>query len=226
MTWQKLSFEEDGSWWSAVQKCGATIALAAVLATTGLSTAQAAQVFNYQQDDPAGNLKAVPEELYWQQGPVSVPASLYQNLPYEFDTPEAVAQVIPLRPDEDFWNNPVASVPANLLWAQQWTFDQQEPAGSLSAIPDELYWQLGPPFSTPAALAWPQQWTFDVQDPGNLYGQFDEDFWINPVAPTLSYWLAPLFTDDDVALPQPTPFDDSICIMPIIEWPSNIVTMW
>ena len=56
--WQPDEFvsrplEEDASFWVSVQQCAARFAVAALLSITALSTAQAAQVFDWQQDDPA-----------------------------------------------------------------------------------------------------------------------------------------------------------------------------
>lgn len=143
ITWQKIAFDEEGGWWAGVRQCAATVALAAVLSATSLSTAQAVQVYSYHQDDPAGNLKANPEEQYWQNSVAPVPASLLSPQQWTFDVQEPAGSLSG-QPDEDFWQLGPPSVPATLRWQQQWTFDVQEPAGSLRASANEEYWFLNP----------------------------------------------------------------------------------
>jgi hypothetical protein len=181
MTWATLSFEEDGSWWSSVQKCGATIALAAVLATTGASTAQATQVFSWQQDEAP--ISPIQDEDFWQNPAPPIPATFYQKLPYLPDPEEIPAGSLSAVPDEVYWQLGPSPVPATLLWTQQWTFDEQIPAGSLAGAANEEYWlNLPVPFSQNANL--PAYW-FDANDifQQAVVFQPDEDYWQNPVAP-------------------------------------------
>src|ERR1700689_3383804 len=98
---------EDGSesWWAGAQQCFAKVALAAVLATTALSTGVAAKTADQPQDELPTTSTVSLDQDYW-QNPV---APTYQYLPTVLSFPsEGSASV--LAPDEDYWINPVAPV--------------------------------------------------------------------------------------------------------------------
>ncbi len=189
-----LSFGDDSdNWWAGVQQCAVGVALAATLAVTALSTAQAIAVANSQQDE----LPSHPEQL------------------------------------EDIWVNPVAPIPAINVPPQQWTFEQNElpqptvgessgsfirltipsgippviylggeseiPAGSLYGQPDEDFWQ-NPVAPTPVTIYQPLPLGDPEEIPANsLHGQPDEDFWQNPTAPVpfTFLWPQPYIFDQD-----------------------------
>lgn len=216
MTWATLDFEEDGSWWSSVQKCGATIALAAVMATTGASTAQATQVFSWQQDEAPS--KPIQDEDFWQNPVAPVPSTIYQKLPYTPDPEEIPAGNLSAVPEELYWQLGPAPVPATLLWPQQWAFDVQEPAGSLSAPAEEYYWQ-NPVFPVPSIIYQSLPYWFDAQDVFPVLFQPDEDYWLNPVAPiagTLYQTLPYLFDAQEIVVGVFAPDEDF--------WQSPVVT--
>ncbi len=175
--------DESSDWWGGVQKCFTTIALATVLATAAASTA-IASTLQWQDEIPAGSLYGQPDEDFWQNPVVPVPASIYQRFPYLPDPEEIPAGGLFGQFDEDFWALGPPSVPAKIYQSLPYLPDAEEiPAGKLFGQADEDFWKnaVAP---VPATLQWPQQWTFDVQEPaGNLFGQADEDFWNNPVRP-------------------------------------------
>jgi len=183
ITWATIAFDEGPDWWVGVQKCAATVALATALAITGTQTAAAKFQYSQQQDDPAGNLKATPEELYWQLGPRSVPASLTWPNQWTFDE-QIPAGNLHGTPEEVYWQLGPAPVPASLLYPQQQLFDEQIPAGFLVGQPDEDFCQvyIPPVSSSPSLLYW-----FDGAEdlPQQVISQpiQDEDFWQNPVPP-------------------------------------------
>jgi hypothetical protein len=151
------TFDEDYGWWAGIQRCGATLALAAAMSVTVAQAKQSKQVFSYHQDDPGGaNLHVVPDDIPWLNYVAPVPRQNWQKLPYFFDTPEIVAQPPPFRPDDDSWTNPAAHV-----WAQS-----QKPVyayvtdeivlQSATFLPDEDYW----PNPVPPALTWWKSYVF------------------------------------------------------------------
>lgn len=191
-TWRTVGFDEDDGWWVGIQKCAATVALAATLALSGAQTAQANQVFNWQQDDPAGSLKGQPEELYWQNPVAPVPATLQSPQQWTFDVQEPAGNLFgPIR-DEDFWLNPVRPQPASIYQALPYLTDPEEiPANSLRGQPEEFYWREGPA-PTVASLLWPQPFW----DQNDFVGYtLDEDYWQNAVAPVVTKTTAQPYSD-------------------------------
>lgn len=195
-----ISFDEDTAWWAGVQKCGATIALAAVIAATALSTAQAATVDSYHQDDPAGKLFGQYDEDFWENPvpPVQAPppAIVFR------DDDVAFTQPPPLHVDDDSRANPAPAIIADQRIPAPWIFDGGD-AGNLSGQPDEDYWQNPVP-PVPFTFAWPNPSQFEQHDPaGSLFGQPDEDYWQNRVRPAVTPPPPTFFTDDDVAVTPP-----------------------
>jgi hypothetical protein len=167
-------------------------------------------------DDPAGSLAkfSSPDEDYPQIAQITQTA---QNLVPAFaDSGEAPGPAF--QPDEDYWpplaaatggwqNPQIARITQTgwNVWPQPWTFESPEPAGSLWGQPDEDFWAnpvapvppCGPkpsaclPYDSrrqgggPPALYGQLPYLPEVSDEpaGSLYGQPDEDFWVNPVAP-------------------------------------------
>jgi hypothetical protein len=189
---------DDGDWWAGAQQCAASVAIAAAISLA--SVAQASQVCNYQQDDPAGSLAAVSapaDEVYWRNPVFPVPASHYLQLPAQLDpelVPAGNLAAVKAPPDDTSWRNPVAPAQSTMLYPEQRTFDEQFP--KLFSPPDEVFWN-NPVAPVPATLAYPQQSQFDEQTPA-LFPQPDEDFWVNPVAPVQS----------TLAWPQQWTFDE------------------
>ncbi len=227
--------EEDSDWWAGSQKCFASIALGAVLAITAVQTA-IAEPLQWQDEIPAGNLKAQPpdEDNTWRNYVAPIPGALYQQLPAQAD-PEEIPSLHG-QYDEDFWAlGPPFSVPATNRLQQQYPTEEETPR--LYGQPDEVFWAQGP-FPVVASNLQKQQWPSEEETP-LLYGQADEDFWNNPVAPiplslkwTQQYtfeqnepgalygqpdedlWINPVFPKPLVELwPQQWPFDEQVPIL-------------
>jgi len=98
ITWRKTPGDEDSDWWVALQKVGATIAIAASLSLTAGQTAQAISVSHQPQDEPV----TVPQEEYWQNPVAPVCSKNYVTLPF-LDTDETVTPVTTPIEDEDYW---------------------------------------------------------------------------------------------------------------------------
>ena len=205
---------DDGDWWAGVQQCAVFVALATVVSITSNTTASAEQVFDYQQDDPAGNLATVsapPDEVYWRNPVFPVPASHFLRFPAQLDPdliPAGKLATVSAPPDEVYWRNPVFPVPASHFLRFPAQLDPDLiPAGKLatvSAPPDDTSCKalVAPAQSTMLA---PSQAIFDEQFP-KLYGQYDEDFQC-PIIPPQTWAVPPsAFTYDDVIVPQPNPF--------------------
>lgn len=146
-----------------------------------------------QDEIPAGSLLSgqLNEDLWINPVP-PVPWSLWQPLPYGFDSGDFVPAVT-LQPDEDFWQSGVS--PTWLSFYQKLPFvDPDEIPGSLFGQFDEDFW-CNPVSSVPPSL----YQRLPLGDPeeipaGSLSGQQDSDFWLNPSRP-----IAP-------ALYQPLPY--------------------
>lgn len=213
-----IKFEDDTAFWAGVQKCGAGIALAAVLAATALSTAQAAIVDSYHQDDPAGKLFGQDDEDFWQNPVAPVPAALGRL--YLPDPEEIPATTLRGQPDEDFWTNPVAPV-------QPWTpfvFRDDDVAVQPVLGIDEDLWENPVP-AVPASLG-----RIYIPDPeeipaASLHGQPDEDYW-QVLAPQAALQVSRVFSDDDViataAAPAFSP-DEDYWPLPIVSAPASAV---
>jgi hypothetical protein len=205
----KIAFHaEDGDWWAGVQKCGATLALAASLALTAASTVQARQVFSWQQDDPL--LHGQPDELYWQQPAALTAASTVCRLFTDDDV--IVPQAVAFGPEEEFWVNPIRPV----QWSPPIVFrdDDTIVPQPVPFQPDEDFW-INPVQSVQASFIWPQQFAFDEQSPV-LFGQFDEDFWQAP--PPWNLWkFVQAFADDSDFPTPPAAFipDEDFWVNPV-----------
>ena len=180
--WADSHTVEDAEWWVGAQKCGAVLALAAVLTATAVSTTLASSVFSQFQDDPAGSLVGNPlvYEEYW-QNPVA-PVNWPQPSVFT-DNDHHPTFVESFQTDEDFWRNPVAPVAASntLAFALPFTEQDQTPQFPTTVpVVDESDFTLAPP--------WEPTWTLlFFLDDGSTVPAFqpDEDFWVNPVAPQL-----------------------------------------
>lgn len=106
--------------------------------------------------------------------------------------------------DEDFWQNQVAPVTAYAPPQELWRNDEQIPAGNLTATVDEYFWQ-NPVAPYVAPIVAPQPWMFDDQTP-ILYGQFDEDFWWNPVPQVQTASIQQPIFDPSEIVPQSVTF--------------------
>lgn len=178
MTWTKIAFDEDDGWWNGIQKLGATVALAAVLALTGAQTAQAISVSHQPQDE----VPSAFDEDFWQNPVAPVYGVNYVAKPFS-DTDDAVPQP---RPDEDYWNNPV--FPALARYAPQPFTDANEFVGYTL---DEDFWQ-NPVSPVAGKLSWPQPFW----DQNDFVGYtLDEDYWQNQVAPLVQKTAPQPFSD-------------------------------
>jgi hypothetical protein len=129
------------------------------------------------------------DEDFW-ENPVppvwSIFGSLYLPDPEEIPAGFLFNPPVVGEPDEDFWINPVAPVAATNYLEFPYLPDAEEiPAATLYEI-DELYWQ------NQAAPSFPKNFQLlpvgFLPDPDEIpvahfFGQADEDFWQNPVAP-------------------------------------------
>lgn len=168
---QSAFVDDDSSWWAGVQTSFSTVAIAAVLAVTSLSTAIAANLPLVDDGNDAFQNATIVDEDY---SPSLAPVSSYLqsvNRQCFLEADEIPAGNLYGQPDEDYWINPVLPVQATLLWPQQYSFDVQELSGRI----DEDYW-VNPVFPAQASLRWPQQYSFDVQELG-VQPRFDEDYW-------------------------------------------------
>lgn len=119
---------DDDSWWSGVQTCFASIALASLLATTSLSTAIAPTVWS--QDEIPGSLSGQPDEDFWQNPVAPVPNTLRLFQQWPLDVQEPAGSLF--GPNEDFWQNPVAPVP--MTYIVPFGFGIDEDALIISAV--------------------------------------------------------------------------------------------
>lgn len=226
---KSVGIDDDSAtaWWGGAQKCFASVALAAVLASTALATVCAEQISQGEQSDvPAGSLVNLKvDEDYWQNPERPITASFYQALPYFFDPAEIVPAPAAFQPDEDYWQNEVPPIQAALFRSTVPPDQQEIPAGSLFGQPDEDFWRNPVPPVT-AALAWPQQWAFDIQESaGSLFGQYDEDFWRSGVAPVWWTNLYPKQSGFDVQEPAGSlfgQFDEDFWRNPVASVPANL----
>lgn len=100
-----------------------------------------------------------PEEDLWQQVALvpPVPATNYQNLPYQFD--QAEFMFVAANPEETFWVNPVP--PVTQTFGPLYLPDPEElPAATFDINLDEDFWQ-NPVAPVVASLAYPQPFGFD-----------------------------------------------------------------
>jgi hypothetical protein len=149
--------------------------------------------------DPAGNLRGVPEEDSFQRLPAPVPASLVwpQQWPFDLQDPAGSLYIIP-QDEAGLLSPPPPPLPRVVPFS---TDDELVPQPAVTAPPDADFWASGVAPGV-AALAWPQPAAFDEQIPGNLRGQPDEDFWVSRVAPvpaTLSWPQQWIFDIQDPA---------------------------
>lgn len=181
----KIAFHsENAEWWVGVQSCAARFAIATLLALTSVATSQAIAVYSYRQDDPAGNLKAVPEELYWQNPVAPAPPTILARSQSAFDVQEPSGN-LHVQPEADFWTSGVIPVSQAIWQPLPYFFSTEEVVPQPVLFqPDEDYWQGWTP---PIAAANPCSQPFtDAGDATQLFGQFDEDFWSNPTFPVLA----------------------------------------
>jgi len=118
--------------------------------------------------------------------------------------------------DEDYWQNSTAPVQQTFNYPQPFSFDQSEIYPQVTFQPDEDFYivsvqqQYAPP---------PQLFTDPDEIPaGSLYGQPDEDFWLNwtPPVPQTFQWPNPWFHQDDPAGSLYAP-PDEVAWQPIIQ---------
>jgi len=213
------------------------------------------QPFQFEQNDfvPAA-VTFQPDEDYWL---VTLPAPPVQPLPKLTDGLEEHPLFIGT--DEDFWRNPVAP---NLWWSAgqppweqadqtfihvdedywqrltSWTQTVPSVFTDTDEIvpqpvgfqPDEDYW-FGP---SPNLWQIAAQPITDTDEPsGSLYGQYDEVYWQNPVAPVpwTLLWPQPwtfeqndqtfLYTDEDL-WQQPTVWPVPVPAQPVFDTPEYV----
>lgn len=193
ITWQTIAFDEQGEWWAGVHQCAARVALATALLATAVSTTQAKQVFSYHQDDPAGFLAAVPDDLPWQNQVAPVQGRVYQNLPYLYDAVEIVPQPPPFIPDDDSWKNPVPSTAYTVF--ERLPLNQEDDFPTLYGALDEDFW-TNPVL--PAQLNFRQPYLFHAGEIFPQPFQPDEDFWMNPAPAAQMAWKTYVFNDRDL----------------------------
>ena len=118
--------------------------------------------------------------------------------------------------DEDFWISGVNPVLWPNVYLAQWNFETDEfvPPPVFAQVADEEFWQNSVPPSlwptVPPNIALSQLEV--TQDIGQLFGQDDEDFWTNMVAPVAaSFWLQPGYPafDDQLVIAPQVPSDDN-----------------
>lgn len=209
ITWRKTPGDEDSDWWAGVQKCGATLALAASLALTGAHTAQAISVSHQPQDEAASQpVVPIQNEDFWQNPAAQVQARIWQPLPYSFDAAEFTSTF-----DEDYWQNAVRPVIASLAWPQPF-WDQNDFIGYTL---DEDYW-IQPLPNRAATLLWqPPQDVEIVPQPAV------------PFIPDEDYWQAPFQVASAVSL-RPSNFLDSgegsFSFVPPVSGKAHYIPVW
>lgn len=158
--------DDNGSWWGGVRLAGATtIALAAGLAITALSSQVAQNVANSYQDEP-GVVPIHVEEDYWQY---QLPSKTDYFVAAQYDTPEVVPQST-FVPDEDAWQSPQPQAQV-IQYAQPWAFAQDEVSPVITNAFDEDYWQNNVQpvlmtFAQMAPWAWDEATTTQQPAPG------------------------------------------------------------
>lgn len=195
-----LTIDDGTDWWAGVKHSFASVALAACVAASALSSQVAAQV--YQQDDlPSAAAAAQIDEDYWRNSTAPAQAVNYQKLPYLQDAEEIPAGTLFGQADEDLWVNPVAPVKAANWQRLPYLPDTEEsPAGSLFGQPDEDLWR-NPVLPAQSYLFQPLPYSFDAGEfvTAATVTVVDEDF--SQVSATVQVPWRPLYwfdTDDSL----------------------------
>jgi hypothetical protein len=186
--------DDSDNWWGGVQQCFASVALAALVATTSLSGQLASSVTQERDDYVPPPTANIVDEDYWQNRTSPVAASNW-IAPFDQVDPDYTAPIA-FQPDEDYWQNPVAPVPASFWLALPLGGEPD----SYTFQPDEDYWQ------NPVAPLPPMFGKLYIPDPdeipaGTLYGQPDEDYWQNPTPPVPATLLRLPYLPDPEEIP-------------------------